>query len=355
MMKKIKKGIKKGIKTADLTLFTRKLATLVSAGIPLAQAIQVISQSSPRGSLYSLLQHIKKELERGQAFSWALKKHPQYFNKLYCGLIEIGELSGNLDTILNRLATNQEKSEALKRKLKTALIYPILIFCVALSITTFLLISIVPIYKEMFQSFRLELPLATKILLQLSDICRNDGCWLLPGLTLCFFLSLKLYRTNKKIQQSIQYHSLRLPLLGPLIIKSEVAAITRILATTEAAGVPLTKALETLVSITPNIVFVQAINHIRLLLGRGYRLQAAMQETPVFPSLVQQMIGIGEESGTLDSILEKLSAILDAELEAELGQLTTLVEPLMMILLGLLVGGLVLALYLPIFNMGSLF
>lgn len=349
------KTLKKKIKTTELTLFTRKLATLVSAGIPLAQAIHVIVQSYPKGSLHSLLQKIKKELERGQSLSSTLKKYPQYFNKLYCGLIEIGELSGNLDTILNRLASNQEKSEALKRKLKTALIYPILILCVALSITVFLLISIVPIYKEMFQSFRLELPLATKILLQLSEICRNAGYWLLLGLILFFFLSSKFYRTNKKFQHALQRYSLRLPLLGKLIIKNEVAAITRILATTEGAGVPLTKSLETLVSITSNIVFVQAIHHIRLLLGRGYRLQAAMQEAPIFPLLIQQMIGIGEESGTLDHILEKLSVILDEELQAELGQITTLVEPLMMIFLGLLVGGLVIALYLPIFNMGSLF
>jgi type IV pilus assembly protein PilC len=343
------------IRSSDLTLFSRKLATLVSAGIPLGQALNIISESYPKSPLHFLIQKIKKEIEKGQAFSTILKKYPQHFDKLYCGLIETGELSGTLDILLLRLAHNQEKNEALKRKLKTALFYPIIVLFVALGITAFLLISIVPTFQEMFQTFKLELPLPTKILLYLSDRLRHQGCFLLFALILSGFFSAKLYRSNRNIQHFIQRQSLRLPLFGPLIVKSHVAAFTRILATTENAGVPLSKALETVESIIPNIVFSESIHQVRLLLERGNRLQMAIQTTSIFPLMVNQMITIGEEAGMLDIILEKLSSILDNELETALGQLTTLVEPIMMILLGLMVGGLVIALYLPIFNMGSLF
>lgn len=343
------------IKSRDLTLFSRKLATLVSAGIPLGQALNIVSESYPNTPLYFLIQKIKKEIEKGQAFSTTLKKHPQHFDKLYCGLIEIGELSGTLDILLLRLANNQEKNEALKRKLKIALFYPVIVLLVAIGISAFLLISIVRTFQEMFQTFQLELPLPTKILLYLSDRLRHQGCFLLFALALSSFFSGKLYRSNRKLQHFIQRQSLRLPLFGALIIKSHIAAFTRILAITENAGVPLSKALETVASIIPNIVFSEAIHQVRLLLERGNRLQTAMQTASIFPLMVNQMIAIGEEAGMLDTILEKLSSILDDELETALGQLTTLVEPIMMILLGLMVGGLVIALYLPIFNMGSLF
>ncbi len=341
----------------ELTLFTRKLATLVSTGIPLVQTLNIIIEGYPKtkSPMRSLLQQIKRELERGNALSFALKKHPQYFNKVYYGLIEIGELSGTIDNILLRLADNQEKSDSLKRKIKRALIYPLLIFFVAISITIFLLIYIVPTFQDMFQNFHLELPWPTKILLKLSIIMKTQGYKICMGLILSIFFAHRLYRSNKNLQHFIQCRSLQLPLLGPLIIKSQVAAITRMLATTEAAGVPLTSALETLAAITTHVIFARAIHHIRVLLTRGERLETALLSTAVFPTVVNQMIGIGEESGTLAIILDKLSCILDEELETALGQLTTLIEPIMMLFLGFIVGGLVIALYLPIFNMGSLF
>lgn len=346
---------KKKIKSRDLTLFSRKLATLISAGIPLVHALHAIATGYPKGPFVTLLQQIKKDLERGQAFSVALKKHPNYFNRLYTGLIEVGELSGSLDILLARLAENQEKTESLKKKLKTAVLYPAIIFFVAIVITIFLLMFIVPIFKEMFQTFNLELPFATRILLKISHILQNYSQWLIIFFTLSVFCFIKFYRKHRKLQNFIQIQLLRVPIFGSIIIKGQVASITRILATTETAGVPLSKALETLTSVTSNPVFIQAIHHIRRQLAQGNRLQVAIKSTGLFPMMVHQMIGIGEESGTLDTILEKLSNILDEELNTVLEQMTTFIEPVIMIFLGLVIGGLVMALYLPIFNMGSLF
>lgn len=342
------------IRSKDLTQFSRKLATLVSAGIPLAKALHLMAENYPKGPLHNLLHAIKKDLERGQAFSTALKKHPRYFNQFYTGLIEVGELSGTLDILLIRLASNQEKNEALKRKLKTALVYPFMILCVAITVTLFLLIFIVPTFKEMFQSFNLELPLATKMLLKISDIMIKGLYWLPFVLIPPCLLLKKLYKTHIPLQQFIQKATLKFPLFGGLIFKSHIATITRVLAITQTSGVPLNTALETLAHITPNRVFLRAIHQMRRLLAQGQRLEKAMQATGLFPIMITQMIAIGEESGMLDTLLEKLSCILDEELESTLGQLTTLIEPVMMIFLGLMVGGLVIALYLPIFNMGSI-
>lgn len=346
--------LRKRITNQDLTQLSRKLATLVSAGIPLVRALHLIAESYSKGPLYHLLHKIKRELERGQTFSVVLKKYPRYFNPFYTGLIEVGELSGTLDVLLIRLAANQEKNERLKRKLKTALVYPMMILLVAIAITVFLLIFIVPVFKEMFQSFNLELPLATKILLKLAGII-HYGVYCIPITAIVnYILFKKLYKTHTNLQHFIQRLTLQLPFFGPLIFKAHIASITRILAITEVSGVPLNTALETLAHITRNIVFLRAIHHIQRLLAQGQRLEKTFQSTGLFPMMVCQMIGIGEESGMLATVLEKLSGILDEELESTLGQLTTLIEPLMMIFLGLLVGGLVIALYLPIFNMGSI-
>lgn len=343
------------VKSEDLTLFTRQMSTLVSAGIPLVQSLSIVADTVPNTPLYNLVQKIRLDVESGTSFSNALKKHPGAFDELYCGLIETGEHSGTLDTMLDRIALYQEKTETLKRKVKKALYYPIAVLIIATIVSTILLVKVVPTFKDMFTSSGAELPEFTQFVLNVSEIIQDYGFYILGVLILAVVLFIYFYRTNTLFNHSIQRLSLKLPIVGPILQKTALARFTRTLSTTTASGVPLMEALDAVSRAAGNIVYTQAIQKIKEGLSTGQQMRMAMRKLSIFPPMVVQMIGIGEESGALESMLGKLAVIYEEEVDTQVDGLTTLLEPLIMVILGVIVGGLVIAMYLPIFKMGALF
>lgn len=342
------------VKSDEITLFSRQMSTMLSSGIPLVQALLVISEGSPSGALGDLTRKIKLDVESGISFSAALRKNPQYFDTLYCNLVESGEQSGTLDTMLDRIALYLEKSDSLQRKVKKALYYPTAVIIIAGVVTSILLIKVVPTFKEMFTGFGAELPGFTLFVLGISDLLRNYGVYVIISLVAFFFLIRHLYRTKVPFQHLVQRLSLKTPIFGGIIQKTIVARFARTLSTTTAAGVPLTDALESVANASGNIVYQTAIQKVKEGLATGQQMRVVMKKTNVFPNIVVQMIGIGEESGALEAMLGKIATIFEEEVDTAVDGLTTLLEPLIMAILGIVVGGLVVAMYLPIFKMGSI-
>lgn len=346
---------KTSIKSEDVTMFTRQMATLSAAGIPLVQSLGLVAESATIPALTNMVQKIKLDVESGSAFSVALKKYPYTFDELYCGLIETGEQSGTLDTMLNRIAVYKEKVDTLKRKVKKALYYPIAVLIIAAIVTTILLVKVVPTFKDIFASYGAALPGFTLMVLKLSELLQDYGLFVLGGLVFLGFLISYLYRHNESFNHAVQRASLKIPVIGPILQKTAVARFTRTLATTTASGVPLTEALDAVSRASGNIVYSNAIKQIKEGLISGQQLKVVMKKAKVFPPIVIQMVGIGEESGALEEMLGKVATIYEEEVDAQVDGLTTLLEPLIMTILGVVVGGLVVAMYLPIFKMGGLF
>ncbi len=344
-----------GVSTEEITLFTRQMATLTAAGLPLVQALGLVGESVPNSTMFNTIQKIKIDVESGSSFSAALKKYPKIFDELYCGLMETGEQSGTLDTMLNRIALYKEKADTLKRKVKKALYYPIAVLVIATIVTVILLVKVVPTFKTMFASAGADLPGFTKVVLMLSEALQNHGLLVLGILVVIITGITYLYRNNLAFNQSIQRLSLKLPIIGIILQKSAVARFARTLATTTAAGVPLTEALDAVSRAAGNIVYSNAINQIKDGLTAGSQLKVMLKKVAIFPPMVVQMIGIGEESGALEDMLAKLAVIYEEEVDTQVDGLTTLLEPLIMAILGVVVGGLVIAMYLPIFKMGALY
>lgn len=344
----------KKVKSEGISLFTRQMATMLNAGIPLAQSLSIISEGDPTGALGKLATTIKLDIEGGSAFSIALRKNPHYFDELYCSLIESGEQSGTLDTMLDRIALYKEKTDSLRRKIKKALYYPTAIIIVAMVVSAILLIKVVPTFKDMFQGYGAKLPTFTQLVLNLSDALQNYGLYLLSALVILGYILINLYKTNLSFQHFIQRLSLKLPIFGKILKQSILASFARTLSTTSAAGVPLTEALESVATASNNVVYRTAILEIKEGISTGERMRVAMKKTEAFPNLVIQMIGIGEESGALENMLSKIAVIYEEEVDASVDGLTSLLEPIIMVVLGIVVGGLVIAMYLPIFKMGSI-
>ena len=344
---------KKRIKAADICAFSRQMATMMTSGVPLVQSFDIIAKGTENESLEELVTNIKNDVEGGLAFSEALLKHPKHFDNLYCNLVLAGETSGALETMLDRIATYKEKSESLKRKIKKALFYPTAVIIVAIIVTAILLIFVVPQFEELFKGFGADLPAFTQLVIHISNVVQETWWAILAGMVISGYFFVQTKQRSKKFRATLDRLILRVPIVGAILHKASIARFARTLATTFAAGVPLVEALDSVAKATGNIVYTTAIYQIREEVVTGSQIQSAMRATGIFPNLVVQMIAIGEESGALDDMLEKVALIYEEEVDLAVDGLSSLLEPLIMAILGVLVGGLVIAMYLPIFKMGS--
>jgi len=340
---------KQKIKPMDIAIFTRQLATMMKAGIPLVQSFEIVGEALENPSMRELVMKVRDDVAAGNTFADSIRKHPRYFDDLFCNLVAAGEQSGALETMLERLATYKEKSEALKAKIKKALNYPIGVVCVAVVVTGILLIKVVPQFAETFSSF----PAFTLLILKFSDIAIAHW-WkaLIGGVILGYVFKEAKFR-SKAFAEILDRLSLKLPVVGPILKSSCYARFTRTLSTTFSAGVPLVEALESVAGATGNIVFSTATRKIKDDVTTGQQLNFAIKNTALFPTMITQMVGIGEESGALDDMLDKCATFFEAEVDNAVDGLTALMEPMIMAVLGVLVGGLMIAMYLPIFQLGS--
>lgn len=352
--KNILEGLtKKRVSTLDITIFTRQLATMMKAGVPLVQSFEIVAEGLDNPSMREVVLGIKGEVEGGNTFAGALKKYPQYFDNLFCSLVESGEQSGALETMLDRVAIYKEKSELLKQKIKKAMKYPIAVIIVAVIVTIILMVKVVPVFQDLFSSFGADLPAFTQMVVNMSNWMQKYWFILIIfiGIVITAFMESK--KRSKKFRDTLDRLALKLPILGDLVYKAIIARFSRTLATTFAAGVPLIDALESTAGATNNVIYENAVLKIRDNVATGQQLQFAMRASNLFPSMAIQMVAIGEESGSLDAMLDKVATHFENEVDNAVDGLTSMMEPLIMAVLGVLVGGLVIAMYLPIFQMGS--
>ncbi len=353
-LKKVSSFANKGsVSDKDITLFTRQLATMMKAGVPLLQCFDIVGKGHNNPAVAKLLMAIKADVETGSSMSAAFRKYPLQFDALYCNLIAAGEQAGILDTLLDRLATYKEKILAIKAKIKSALVYPAAILAVAFIIISVIMIFVIPAFKTLFDSFGADLPLPTLVVMAISDAfvawwwaifsLLGGGLWL-------FFYT---WKRSLKMQASMDRLVLQIPIFGPLLRKAAVARWARTLSTMFAAGVPLVEALDSVAGAAGNHVYLLATKNIQREISTGTSLTVAMQHSQLFPSLVLQMTAIGEESGSLDSMLSKVADFFEAEVDDAVAALASLMEPIIMVVLGVLIGGLVIAMYMPIFKMGA--
>jgi type IV pilus assembly protein PilC len=352
---KIKKrrGGTKPITEKDITLFTRQLATMMRSGVPLLQAFDIVGKGHSNPSVARLLMDIKTDVETGSSLSAAFRKYPLYFDDLYCNLIGAGEAAGILDSLLDRLASYKEKILAIKSKIKSALFYPISIIVVAFVITAVIMIFVIPAFKELFSNFGADLPGPTLVVMAISDYFVKYWWAIFGGIGGGIYGFLYSWKRNKKMQIVMDRLMLKLPIFGELVRKATIARWTRTLSTMFAAGVPLVEAFDSVAGAAGNAVYYEATKRIQREVSTGTSLTVSMQNTEVFPSMVLQMVAIGEEAGSLDAMLSKVADFYEAEVDDAVEALSSLMEPIIMVVLGTLIGGLVVAMYLPIFKMGQ--
>ena len=344
---------KKKITPFDIAIFTRQMATMMKAGVPLIQSFDIVADGLENPSLRELIIEIKNDVAAGNNFAGALRKHPKYFDDLFCNLVDSGEKSGALETMLDRVALYLEKTETLKKKVKKAMTYPISVVVVALIVTTILLIKVVPQFQDMFEGFGAELPVFTQFVVGISEWMQEWWLIFLLGIVAFVFAFKEVKQRSEGFRNGLDKFMLKLPIVGDIIDKSSVARFARVLSTTFAAGVPLVDALDSVAGATGNVVFKDAVLKIRDDVASGTQLQFSMKSTGVFPTMAVQMVAIGEESGALDTMLDKVATHFEEEVDNLVDNMTTLMEPIIMGVLGVLVGGLIIAMYLPIFQMGS--
>jgi type IV pilus assembly protein PilC len=341
------------ITTSDIAIFSRQLATMMAAGIPLVQAFDIVGSGHENPSMQKLILAIKLDVEGGATLAEALGRHPVYFDELFVSLVNAGEQSGALETLLDKIATYKEKTEAIKAKIKKALTYPAAVVAVAIIVTTILLIYVIPQFESLFQGFGADLPTFTRMVVDLSLFVRTKG-WIILLLAIAVVMAITQARKRSREFHRLQDRMmLKIPILGEILRKAAIARYARTLATMFAAGVPLVEALESVAGATGNIVFQHGVLQIREEVATGQRLQRAMEDTGLFPNMVIQMIAVGEESGSLDEMASKVADFYEAEVDDMVDNLSSLLEPMIMAILGILVGGLVVAMYLPIFKLGS--
>jgi len=356
LISKIKKRRTSGgssIKQRDIAVFTRQLATMMKAGVPLLQAFDIVSRGSPNPRLTRLLNDIRNDVETGTSLSAAFRKHPMQFDGLYCNLVEAGEAGGILEALLDRLAIYQEKTLAIKSKIKSALMYPIAVMVVAFVVLTVIMIFVIPAFKDVFTSFGADLPGPTLFVIALSEFFVK-WWWAIFGLIgggLYFFF--ESWKRSEKMQMAMDRIMLKIPVFGALVEKSVIARWTRTLSTMFAAGVPLVEALDSVGGAAGNAVYAQATERIQKDVSTGSALTTAMQTTGVFPTMVLQMSSIGEESGSLDHMLGKAAEFYEEEVDEMVKGLSSLMEPFIIVILGVLIGGIVVSMYLPIFKLGA--
>ncbi len=346
-------GKKDKVTVADICVISRQIATMLGAGVTLIQTIDMIAQGHAKTSVRKMLTEVADEVKAGNPLSSALRKQPNHFDDLYCDLVETGEQSGALETIYDRIATYKEKAEALKSKIKKAMFYPIAVVVVALIVTTILLVFVVPQFEEIFSSFGAELPAFTLLVLGISRFVQDYGIFIGAGLAIAGFLFARAHKNSIKLRDSVDRKILKAPVIGEILKKASIARFTRTLSTTFAAGVPLIGALDSAAGAAGNAVFRDAILFVKKEVSGGMQMNTAMRATGVFPDMVTQMIAIGEESGAVDDMLSKIATIYEAEVDDMVDGLTSLLEPMIMAVLGVVIGGLIIAMYLPIFQMGN--
>ena len=343
----------KKITPLDIAVFSRQLATMLTAGIPLVQAFEIVGVGHDKPAMQKLILAIKADIESGTALHEALKKHPLYFDDLYVNLVEAGEQAGALESLLDKVATYKEKTEALKKKIKKALFYPAAVLAVAVIVTLILLIFVIPQFEALFKGFGADLPAFTRMVIGLSRFVQDNGWWLAAIVGGAVFAFGYFHKRSRPMRQVIDRMMLKIPVLGPILVKAAIARYARTLSTMFSAGVPLVEAMESVAGATGNIVYEQAVLRMRDEVSTGMRLQRAMENTGLFPNMVNQMIAVGEESGSLDEMAAKVADFYELEVDSAVDALSSLLEPLIMVILGVLVGGLVIAMYLPIFKLGA--
>ena len=343
----------KRIKPKDIAIFTRQLATMMKAGVPLLQAFDIVGRGNPNPSLSKLLNDIRSDVETGTSLSAAFRKNPLYFDSLYCNLIEAGEAAGILEELLDRLSTYMEKTEALKSKIKSALMYPVAVIVVAFVVVAVIMIFVIPSFKQVFTSFGAELPGPTLFVISLSEFFTQYWWLIFGGLGGGIYFFLQAWKRNEKVQMFMDRLMLKMPIFGPLVEKSVIARWTRTLATMFAAGVPLVEALDSVGGASGNSVFSKATERIQQEVSTGTSLTNAMTNASIFPSMVLQMCAIGEESGSIDHMLGKAADFYEAEVDDMVAGLSSLMEPIIIVVLGTIIGGIVVSMYLPIFKLGQ--
>ena len=341
------------IKPKDIAIFTRQLATMMKAGVPLLQAFDIVGRGNGNASVTRLLNDIRTDVETGTSLSSAFRKYPLQFDNLYCNLVEAGETAGILDALLDRLAVYMEKTEAIKSKIKSALMYPISVVIVAFVVVTVIMIFVIPAFKEVFSSFGADLPAPTLFVIAISEVFVSYWWLIFSVLGGGFYFFMQAWRRSEKVQMFMDRLMLKIPVFGSLVYKSVIARWTRTLATMFAAGVPLVEALDSVGGASGNSVFVKATKKIQQEVSTGTSLTAAMTNASVFPTMVLQMCAIGEESGSIDHMLGKAADFYEAEVDDMVAGLSSLMEPIIIVFLGGLIGGIVIAMYLPIFKLGQ--
>jgi len=337
----------------DIAVFSRQLATMMSSGIPMVQSFEIIGNGHEKPAMQKLVLDIKSNIEGGSTLHESLAKHPLYFDDLFVNLVEAGEQAGALETLLDKIATYKEKTEALKKKIKKALFYPTAVLFVAIIVTVILLIFVIPQFESLFKGFGADLPAFTQLVVNMSRFMQNQG-WLLlilVGAGVWAFMYFK--KRSRNMRRFLDRMLLKFPVIGPIMVKAAIARFSRTLSTMFAAGVPLVEAMQSVAGATGNIVYEEATLRMKDEVATGQRLQRAMENTGLFPNMVVQMIAVGEESGALDTMSGKVATFYEDDVDAAVDSMSSLLEPLIMAVLGVLVGGLVIAMYLPIFKLGS--
>jgi len=343
----------KAITPGDIAVFARQLATMLQAGVALVQSFDIIGKGHENPSMQTLLLSIKNDIESGDTLAEALKKRPVYFDELFCNLVESGEQAGVLEGLLDKIATYKEKTESMKKKIKKALTYPVAVIVVAFIVTAILLLFVVPVFEDLFKSFGADLPAFTRMVVDMSKWLK-EWWWIVLGSVIGFSYTFMFFKKRShKFNHFLDRVLLQIPVVGLIINKSAVARFARTLSTMSAAGVPLVEALQSVAGACGNIIYAEAVLKMREEVAMGQRLQFAMQQVNLWPHMVQQMVAIGEESGSIDAMLSKVADFYEEEVDNLVDNLSSLMEPIIMVILGILVGGLIVAMYLPIFKLGS--
>jgi type IV pilus assembly protein PilC len=341
------------ITTQDISIFARQIATMMQAGVPLVQSFDIIGKGHDNASMGDMIMGIKVDVESGDTFAEALRKRPLYFDDLFCNLVAAGEQAGILETLLAKIAAYKEKSESMRKKVKKALTYPIAVLVVAFIVTAILLIFVVPVFDSMFKSFGKELPAFTQMVVAMSAWMQEEW-WKVIATVFIIIKTWKfVFVRSEKFRQAVDRALLQAPIFGQIIYKSALARFSRTLGTMSAAGVPLVEALASVAGACGNIVFFDAVMRMQVDISSGQRLQFSMEQAKIFPNMMMQMVAIGEESGRVDSMLEKVADFYDEEVDNLVDNMSALMEPFIMVVLGVLIGGLIVAMYLPIFAMGE--
>ena len=344
---------KKKITSGDIAVFSRQMATMMAAGVPLVQAFDIVGRGHENPSMQELVLSIKNDVEGGTSLADSLKRHPLYFDDLFVNLVRAGEHAGVLETLLHKIATYKEKTESIKAKIKKAMLYPAAVIIVAIVVTAIIMIFVIPQFETLFQGFGADLPAFTRVVVNMAHFVQGWWWAILLGFILAGYLFNYTWKRSRKFRQNIDRFLLKVPAIGVILHKSAIARFARTLSTMSAAGVPLVEALESVSGATGNVIYGDAVLRMREDVATGQSLQLAMKQRNLFPNMVIQMVSIGEESGSLDDMLAKVADFYEEQVDNAVDAMSSLMEPMIMVVLGTLIGGLVIAMYLPIFKMGS--